>query len=691
MTAEVHRGTVLIVEDDAGVARLERLRLERAGYAAIVAASPEEALRALDADGIDLMLLDYKLPGQVSGIDFHHQARAAGHDVPAILVTGFGDEQMLAQALRAGIRDFLPKTPDYLDFLVPMVDRVIGQVRTERALASRQRMLELEQQRNEQLRQLAAASSRLAAALDVDVVLGLLAAEARALIGAERAVVGLAPEGDWSRAVHASAPEGAAPPAAPEGPAAEVCRTNRPARLDGDAPGAARGWLAAPLVSRRGRNMGLVQLFDNADGPFTEGDESILVQIAQMAGVAVENARLYQELRDDDRRKDEFLAMLAHELRNPLAAIDGAVQVAQGAGPDEQLAWAREVIGRQTKQLSRLIDDLLDISRITQGKIQLRKEPLDLAEAVARSVEAVRPQIDARRHTLEVDVGPGPLPVEADPSRLEQVLGNLLTNAAKYTPDGGRIRLSARLEGGEVVVEVADDGVGIAPEMLPRIFDAFTQAEQTIDRSQGGLGIGLTLVRRLVELHGGSVAARSEGPGRGTTFAVRLPAAAGPAEARPGRAGPAARDPSRPRPRILVVDDSADTARAMARLLGVEGFDVRVAHDGRDAIDAARDHRPEVILLDIGLPGMNGYDVARAVRRDPDLAGATLIAISGYGQDHDRRRSADAGFDHHLVKPVDYAVLYPLLDGAGPAPGREMATAPGEAGGRRGRDPTLDQ
>ncbi len=235
MTPEGRGGTVLIVEDDAGVAGLERLRLERAGYAAVVAASPEEALRALDADGVDLMLLDYKLPGQASGIDFHHQARAAGHDVPAILVTGFGDEQMLAQALRAGIRDFLPKTPDYLDFLVPTVDRVIGQVRTERALASRQRMLELERQRNDQLRRLAAASSRLAAALDVEAVLRLLAEEARALIGADRAVAGLAPDGDWSRAVHASAPEGA-PPAAPEGPAAEVCRTNRPAQLEGGAP-----------------------------------------------------------------------------------------------------------------------------------------------------------------------------------------------------------------------------------------------------------------------------------------------------------------------------------------------------------------------------------------------------------------------------------------------------------------------
>ena len=647
-------GTVLILEDDAGVARLERLRLERAGYATALAASPEEALRGLEAGGVDLMLLDYDLPGQTSGIDFHAQARAAGFDVPAVLVTGFGDERMLAQALRAGLRDFLPKTPDYLEFLVPTVDRVLGQVRTERALSARQAMLEIEQQRSGQLRRLAASSSRLAAALQIDAVLRLLAEESagrhRAPVGRRRASP---PGGDWSHAAHAADPEAAPAPGAPEGPAAEVCRTNRPARLD--------RWLAAPLIGRRGRNMGLVQLVDKADGPFTEGDEAILVQIAQMAGVAVENARLYQELRDNDRRKDEFLAMLAHELRNPLAAIDGAVHVADASGTAEGLAWAREVIGRQTKQLARLIDDLLDVSRINRGKIQLRKEPLDLAEAVAQAAEVVRPQVEARRHALTLDLAPGPLPVEADPSRLEQVLVNLLTNAVKYTPDGGRIGVTGRREGGEVVVEVVDNGVGLTPEMLPRIFDAFTQAEQTIDRSQGGLGIGLTLVRRLVTMHGGEIAARSEGPGRGSTFTVRLPATD--RDIPPRRdAGPSPHDALRVRPRLLVVDDNADTARAMARLLGAEGFEVRVAHDGRDAIEAARAHRPDAILLDIGLPGKDGYEVAREVRGDPILADATLIAISGYGQDEARRRAVDAGFDHHLVKPVDYAALYVLLE-----------------------------
>ena len=309
---------------------------------------PRRPWRALEAGGIDLMVLDYQLAGPASGLDFYDQLRAAGLDVPAILVTGFGDEAMLAQALRAGLRDFLPKTPDYLDYLVPTVDRVIGQVRTERALAARQR-----DARARAAAERAApagwprSSSRLAAALRRR---RRAPPPGRGGAGPDRRRAGpspsLAPDGDWSRAAHASAPEGPRrrpPPRAP--PPRSAGRTARPGSTA--TPPAARGWLAAPLIGRRGRNMGLVQLFDKADGPFTEGDEAILVQIAQMAGVAVENARLYQELRDNDRRKDEFLAMLAHELRNPLAAINNAVQRRPAAGgADEALAWAER--GRST-------------------------------------------------------------------------------------------------------------------------------------------------------------------------------------------------------------------------------------------------------------------------------------------------------------------------------------------------------
>ena len=409
--------------------------------------------------------------------------------------------------------------------------------------------------------------------------------------------------------------------------------------------------------------MGLVQLFDKPDGPFTDDDEAIVVQLAQMASVAVENARFYQELRDNDRRKDEFLAMLAHELRNPLAAIDGAVEVSRRAALAEHFDWSKDVIQRQTKQLSRLISDLLDISRINLGKIRLLKEPIDLATIVDRAVEAIRPLAEASEHELIVNVSSEPLPLNADPARLEQVLVNLLANAVKYTPTRGRIEVDARKEGDSVVAVVRDTGVGIDPSMISKIFDPFIQVEQAIDRAQGGLGIGLTLARRLIEMHDGQVSARSDGTGKGSDFTIRLPASRPPEPAQaPGQ--PSATPIDRPALRILVVDDSVDTAKAMSKLLASFGHEIIAAHDGRAAIAAARDHRPDVLLLDIGLPGLDGYEVARQVRRESDLSRATLIAISGYSQEQDRRLSREAGFDHHLAKPVDYDLLFSLLDAA---------------------------
>jgi len=674
---EASEGTVLILEDDEGVARLERLRLERAGYATILAATPVEALLAIETGGIDLMILDYRLAGASNGIDFHEQVRSAGFDVPSILVTGFGDEAMLTLALRAGLRDFIPKTAQYLDFLAPTVARVMAQAKTERALAARQQMLIHERYRSGKLQRLAAISSRLNAVLDVESVLQLLAEEAQALVGARQAIASLVFEAEWARAIHAvalDAPGQPAPFPLPNGtgPAADVCLSPRSVRVnsaDAASPNAAlpteaKSWLAAPLIGRQGRNMGLVQLFDKPEEPFTEDDEAILVQLAQMASVAVENARFYQELRDNDRRKDEFLAMLAHELRNPLAAIDSAVQVSRRAALAEHFEWAKDVIQRQTKQLSRLIDDLLDISRINLGKIQLRKERLDLGSIVDRAVEAVRPLVDGRGHDLVVSLDPGPLHLEADPARLEQILVNLLGNAAKYTPEKGRIDLHARREQEEIVVEIKDNGIGIDPRMLSKVFEAFIQVEQAIDRAQGGLGIGLTLVRRLLEMHGGSISAKSDGSGKGSSFTIRIPASAPPVAAlnhvEPTDDKPAATANSRAR--VLIVDDNVDTARAMAKLLISRGHEVRTAHDGGEAIAAAHAHRPDVMLLDIGLPGMDGYQIAREVRHDESLSEATLIAISGYAQDHDRRRSREAGFDHHLMKPVDYDRLYSLLN-----------------------------
>jgi len=369
-----------------------------------------------------------------------------------------------------------------------------------------------------------------------------------------------------------------------------------------------------------------------------------------------------EALRESGRRKDEFLAMLAHELRNPLAPIRNAAQVLKLLGaPGVDQRWALGVIERQTQHLTRLVDDLLDVSRITQGKIALRREPIELAAVVQRAVEACRSAVEERGHRLHLSVSPEPVSVEGDLTRLVQVVGNLLHNAAKYTPEKGNIWIEAGADGANAFVRVRDDGIGVPGDLLPHVFDLFTQADRSLDRSQGGLGIGLTLARRLVELHGGRVEARSEGPGRGSEFLVVLPrlevAADSAASDWPGAGGERAQAGLR----ILVVEDHADSAEMLAFLLRLEGHEVRVASDGAGALEAARAQRPDVVLCDIGLPGMNGYEVASQLRRDTECADARLIALSGYGQAEDRRRSKEAGFDFHLTKPVEPDALIALL------------------------------
>jgi signal transduction histidine kinase/CheY-like chemotaxis protein len=372
-------------------------------------------------------------------------------------------------------------------------------------------------------------------------------------------------------------------------------------------------------------------------------------------------AGLYDELRNQEQRKDEFLATLAHELRNPLAPIRSGLEVLRIAGDGERGRKTREMMERQVGHMVRMVDDLLDVSRITRGNVALRPERVELRAVLDSAVEASRPLIERAGHVLEARLPRDPLPLDADPTRLAQVLSNLLNNAAKYTPRGGRILVTAERDSGDLVVRVADTGVGIPSDMLPKVFDMFTQVGQSIDGAQGGLGIGLTLVRRLVELHGGTVAADSPGPGQGSTFTVRLPAAAR-AEAAPATPSAAPSVVSPPL-RILVVDDNVDGAEALALLLGLRGHEVQVEHTGPGAVAAARAFRPELVFLDIGLPGMTGYEVARRLRAEPALQGMRIVALTGWGAEEDRRRAREAGFDDHLVKPVDPARVEAVLAG----------------------------
>jgi signal transduction histidine kinase/ActR/RegA family two-component response regulator len=366
-----------------------------------------------------------------------------------------------------------------------------------------------------------------------------------------------------------------------------------------------------------------------------------------------------EALRETDRRKDEFLAMLGHELRNPLSAVRNAVATASlDASRRDQ---ALEIARRQADQLGRLIDDLLDVARITRGRITLRKEHLYLNELLERAIESVRPMVEERGHRLSVTLPAEAIRVDADAARVEQVVVNLLTNAAKYTEPGGSVSVVAERQGAEVFVRVRDTGIGIAPEMLPRVFELFAQADRALDRAQGGLGIGLTVAKRLMQLHGGDLEAHSAGVGEGAEFVMRLPALP---PAREDIPLPAARSVSRATPghaRVLMVEDNPDAAESLVMILELLGHRVRVVHDGIAAIDAARANPPDLMLIDIGLPGLDGYEVARRIRRDPTLNRVVLVALTGYGRAEDKERSLAAGFDYHLVKPVDLDALSELV------------------------------
>lgn len=426
-----------------------------------------------------------------------------------------------------------------------------------------------------------------------------------------------------------------------------------------------KSYIGVPLIAQ-GKVYGVVTFITTeSERIYNQEDLDLAIELAQRASIAIENAQLYQAVRKADQDKDVFLATLAHELRNPLAAVSNAVALL-GVGElrPERLSTIRGVMERQVGQLSRLVDDLLDISRIATGKIELRKEPVQLSAILSHAVEASRPFIEAAHHKLTLNYTDQPAEVFGDMARLTQVFANLLNNAAKFTSPGGRIEISVASATQHCDVRVSDNGIGIEPDSLRTIFEIFSQGRQPLDRSTGGLGIGLSLVKRLVEMHGGSVKASSKGQGKGSEFTVRLPLSVRPKQ----QGSPEARKEDRAKTdwwhgkRVLVADDNADAADTLSELLCIMGAHVRTVYDGPAVLEAVASERPDLAVLDIGMPGMNGYEVARRLRDENVNSGMLLIALTGWGQERDKSTAAEAGFDHHWVKPVTFENLQSLPD-----------------------------
>jgi signal transduction histidine kinase/DNA-binding response OmpR family regulator len=712
---------ILVVDDLPEKLLVLETILEGLGQNVVTALSGREALRRLLERDYAVILLDVNMP-DMDGFETAAMIRSRKQTAhtPIIFITAFGDEMHTAQGYSLGAVDYIlaPVVPEILRTKVGVfvdlykkTQQVRRQAEERVALAREQAARAAAEDATRRSAFLAEASTALVRSLDHEAIARGLARQAVPFLGDLCAVTLVGEHGrdDWRTELAWNDPvDGSPAQASVAGDLPLVILSNairrvldtgaaeslhdlapghdhaapppRPGEGGGAWPGFGPSSLVVAPLRARGRTLGTIALALRDPGRRHGPAEVLLVEdLADRAALAFDNARLYRDIQENDRRKNEFLAMLAHELRNPLAPIRNAVKVLRMLGIDDaDLRWANDVITRQVEQLVRLVDDLLDISRITGGKVQLRKEPIDVAAAVERAVETSRPLIDARKHELAVTLPAEPVLVEADLVRLAQVLANLLNNAAKYTGEGGSIALEVAREGDEAVFRVRDNGIGIAPEMLPSVFDLFTQADRSLDRSQGGLGIGLTLVRKLVELHGGVVQAFSEGANRGSEFVIRLPVLVhAPAPAAAGNGVPAASAGAAPR-RILIVDDHPDVSRSLARLLRLGGHEVKATQDGPAALRELAGYRPQVVLLDIGLPGMDGYEVARAIRTQPGTESIVLVALTGYGQDEDRRRAREAGFDHHLVKPVDPDLLLALL-----------ATTPGAAGAPEPAHPLL--
>ena len=687
MTVPGEPTNILVVDDLPEKILVYRTVLGELNQNLITAASGEEALRAVLAHDFAVILLDVQMPG-MSGLEtaaLIRRRKRSAH-TPIIFLTAFSDEVRATEGYAQGAVDYIstPVVPAILRAkvrvfadLYRMTQQVRRQAEERIALAEERTRRAAAEEANQRLAFLTHAGAVLAGSLDQTVIAQDAIRLALSYLADTAVLVTLPADGREARVLQGhGGPAGSALEADLGRDALErdLARAVDRAAAENATVPLSDNVLAVPLRAR-GQVTAVLGLSRQQTGrAFPAADVAVAETLASRVAMALENARLYHELQQADRQKNEFLSMLAHELRNPLAPIRNAAEVLNHDGISaDRVRWAHGVIDRQLTHLVRLVDDLLDVSRITLGKIRLAVDLVDLESAITQAVEAVGPLIDKFGHRLEVALPAHPVHVQGDPTRLIQVFANLLNNAAKYTEPGGRIGLTAAVKAAPsgdgtgahapalAEVRIRDTGVGIAPELLPTVFDLFTQASRSLDRSQGGLGIGLTLVRRLVEMHGGFVEARSTGIGHGSEFTVFLPVAEPPHAPSPVEAPSGAHNQNEPAPlRVVIIDDNIDGAESLADLIGLLGHQARTAHDGPTGIDAVRAFEPDVVLLDIGLPGMDGFEVARRLRRDP-RARATLITISGYGRDEDRALSREAGCSYHFVKPVEIRSLQTMF------------------------------
>lgn len=696
MTVVADKANILIVDDLPGNLLIYRSILEELGENLITVSSGSDALKQVLEHDMAVVLLDVQMP-IMNGFEtaqLIRQRKRSAH-TPIIFLTAYADEVEITQGYKTGAVDYIstPAIPEVLRAKVRVFVELFRMRQQVAHQAEDQARRAAAEEAANRFAFLSEASRALASSLDLEATLQSLVRFGVPQL-ADWSLVSLAESpGKISRTLAAwtdpQNPNGAVSveeecqlgewlqeairralvsntlrsQSAKTSPAPVLANTALSGGTLASSTVAVNSIVVLPLMTR-GRTLGALTYARRPGRPRFDHDELALAEeLASRAAIAIDNALLVRDIQEADRHKNEFLAMLAHELRNPLAPVRNAMEVLRMQGNQQkEFVWAHDLITRQVTHLVRLVDDLLDVSRITRGKIKLEMKLENAADVVAVALETVRPLIDAHKHTLTTTLPDEPVWISVDSTRLAQVLSNLLTNAAKYTPDGGHLSLEVRREGREVVFCIHDSGVGIPREMLSHIFDLFTQVDRSLARSQGGLGIGLTLVRRLVELHGGKVEAFSEGLGKGSDFIVRLPAhSQDEAAAEPHADTTANGFASSHAYRILVVDDNKDSADSLAMLLTLNGHKVRMANDGISALAMAQDYRPDVVLLDIGLPGLNGLEVAERLRAQPDTRKTLLIAVTGYGQEEDRKRSHLSGFDHHFVKPVDINLLLKSL------------------------------